>query len=93
MSRAFCCRVTRREAGYFELCAEKASGERKLLMTAKKKKTAAATTYAIYEGGENVSETTDQGRKQVEIGGMKANLLGTNFTVFRRQRKGDKVNY
>lgn len=80
LTRAFRCRVTRRNTGCFELSAERANGELTLLMMAKKKKAAAATTYTIVGGENNASE----------IGGMKANILGTNFTVFRRQDKIDK---
>jgi len=91
-TRAFRCRVIRRAAGCFELFAESISGEDKLLMTAKKKKAAAATTYAMYAGGEITGESNDDhGRNLVEMGGVKANLLGTNFTVFRRPRKDEKV--
>jgi len=90
LTRAYRCRVSRREAGCFDLYAERPCGERAFLMTAKKKKAAATTTYTIFSGGENGGEPNGQGRNAIEIGGMKANLLGTNFTVFRRQRKGDK---
>ena len=93
LTRAYRCRVSRREAGCFDLYAERPCGERAFLMTAKKKKAAATTTYTIFSGGENGGEPNGQGRNAIEIGGMKANLLGTNFTVFRRQRKVDKVKH
>jgi len=86
LRRAFRCRVTRRETGYYEMRAESPSGFQ-LLMTAKKKKAAPATTYVFFCGAaDDENDAAGNNKKPPpELGGMRANLLGTNFTVTRNR--------
>ena len=79
LRRAVRCRVTRRDAGIFELRVERQTGPDVLLMTAKRRKKATTTTYLVYGGGPGSKGGV------MELGGIKANILGTNYTVFRNR--------
>ena len=83
MRAAFCCRLRRRAAGYYELYAESYQDGNVYLMTAvKRKKASAASTFAIATRSRVEGKTEPTGML-IELGGVKSNVLGTHFTVFR----------
>jgi len=74
LPRALHCCVRRQGGNHFELIVERNGSPNLTLMTAKKRK-ATTTTYAIYDAKD----------AEREIALVKANMIGTNFTVSTRK--------